>query len=518
MDQPIRAELDTFWESHGDAEAWNFITTSNHNGDLYQLLTLLKSFRIFRAQGRRIRILAVNRPHYDLATLFTHVVDDVIHTPDARFSGRQINAWREEHGKAALQPGTLINTYVIDHFPLTMRPGAFWVPFLDEQWAWTLMWAYLLEIPMFMGRDVPTITAEMRRSADERFQSFGLPRGKTVVLFPYARTVQFQQDPAGIMKHFITLVRHLRQAGFEVCTSVAGNELPIEGTLGTFIPFSELIPFCEAAGHAVTVRSGISDILSSATCRKIHIYSNPQQAKYVAPIAYGLGGVEENLSFNFKLEDDPLRFSELVLERLAAPRGSKAASFVPQQVLDLLALPTGPSPPTGQVRTADFVIRVDGYRLCASGVLAEGWSGLEDWGIWSTGSRSVFYARPATSFLPAEEIKSGGDVVLRLELCFAIAPDTNPVLNYAISINEQPAIPFEARWPDGKTSHWPQGRWRTLKFPISSVALGQPAKITFIVDRPVSTRELSGGKVDDDRLIGIGLLKATYDVAPTSDA
>lgn len=104
-------------------------------------------------------------------------------------------------------------------------------------------------------------------------------------------------------------------------------------------------------------------------------------------------------------------------------------------------------------------------------------------------------------------------VNLRLELGFAIGPEVHRTLDYAIQANGDEPIRYQAHWPDGHQSHWPEGRWRTLHFPLPTGAESCPVRITFIVDNPVSTRVLHGAESGDDRIIGIELLRASYDLA-----
>lgn len=95
-------------------------------------------------------------------------------------------------------------------------------------------------------------------------------------------------------------------------------------------------------------------------------------------------------------------------------------------------------------------------------------------------------------------------VSLVLDLCFAIAPETHPVLEYSIEVNTAPAQQFEARWPN---------RWRIHRIPLKPAELAIPCRITFTMRNPVSTRVLKGGASHDGRILGIGLLKATYEMA-----
>ena len=96
----------------------------------------------------------------------------------------------------------------------------------------------------------------------------GLIPKKTVILSPYAQTVAALSDV-----FWVNLARTLKHKGFCVCTNVIGAEREIEGT----VPLSFSLDIAEAvleqAGYFIALRSGLCDVVSMATCKKIILYT-----------------------------------------------------------------------------------------------------------------------------------------------------------------------------------------------------------------------------------------------------
>lgn len=100
------------------------------------------------------------------------------------------------------------------------------------------------------------------------FEKYGLQPGKTVVLAPYANTIYEHHE-----KLWLDIVRHCKERGLSVCTNCgAPGEAAIEGTIPVFFPFSQAVAFLDTAGYFVGIRSGLCDLISTSTCKKIIIY------------------------------------------------------------------------------------------------------------------------------------------------------------------------------------------------------------------------------------------------------
>lgn len=95
-----------------------------------------------------------------------------------------------------------------------------------------------------------------------------LKKGKTVILSPYANTLQVLPD-----WFWRKLVSILKTRGFCVLTNSSGTHEPaIEGTNAIFLPYKDLKYFLEYCGYFIGVRSGLCDIISDCVCKKVIIY------------------------------------------------------------------------------------------------------------------------------------------------------------------------------------------------------------------------------------------------------
>jgi len=106
------------------------------------------------------------------------------------------------------------------------------------------------------------------KEIDSIFMRHGLKKGRTVVLSPHSNTLF--DLPEDVWK---AIVDYCRQHGYTVCTNCAGkSEKPIKGTEAVFFPLTQAIGFMNFAGYFIGVRSGLCDIISSSSCKKIVLY------------------------------------------------------------------------------------------------------------------------------------------------------------------------------------------------------------------------------------------------------
>lgn len=107
-----------------------------------------------------------------------------------------------------------------------------------------------------------------QESSDEIFSRYNLPKGRTVLLSPYAVTID--EIP---MERWERIADKLMQKGLVVCTNVSSDrETPIKGTQGIFIPYKQVVDFMEKAGGFIGLRNGLCDIISSSHARMAVIY------------------------------------------------------------------------------------------------------------------------------------------------------------------------------------------------------------------------------------------------------
>lgn len=99
---------------------------------------------------------------------------------------------------------------------------------------------------------------------------YGLIKGKTVILAPYSTTLTDMPS-----MFWESIAEELRNDGWIVCTNSGGDEEPaIEGTRGVFFPLDIAPQFISWAGAFIGVRSGLCDVISGSTAKKIILYDN----------------------------------------------------------------------------------------------------------------------------------------------------------------------------------------------------------------------------------------------------
>jgi hypothetical protein len=142
---------------------------------------------------------------------------------------------------------------------------------------------------------------------DALFKKYGLIKGKTVILSPYSNTLFDLPDD-----FLQTIVAYCIEQGFIVCTNCAGTEKPIKGTKAVFFPLHQAIAFMDAAGYFVGVRSGLCDVISSSTCKKIILYEKDglfyksSQYEYFSLKKMGLCNDAAEIEYRDDLKNDVL--------------------------------------------------------------------------------------------------------------------------------------------------------------------------------------------------------------------
>lgn len=94
-----------------------------------------------------------------------------------------------------------------------------------------------------------------------------LPKGKTVILAPYAKSV------VGIpLLYWQELVEKYQARGYTVVTSTNGTEQPLSNTIGISFPLNQALSAVEFAGVFISIRSGLCDVIRNANCQKTVIF------------------------------------------------------------------------------------------------------------------------------------------------------------------------------------------------------------------------------------------------------
>lgn len=107
-----------------------------------------------------------------------------------------------------------------------------------------------------------------RHNCNEEIEKYGLVGKKSVVIAPTAKSI-----PMLSPVFWEQLSNSLKENGFLVFTNVGGeDELPIYGTLPLKCSLSSINNILEYCGYFIGFRSGLCDIISSSSCKKVIIY------------------------------------------------------------------------------------------------------------------------------------------------------------------------------------------------------------------------------------------------------
>lgn len=130
---------------------------------------------------------------------------------------------------------------------------------------------------VFAGKDRELIKENTRteyRHDDDRidrlFIDNGLIKGKTVILIPNANSMSELRND-----FWEELAAYLSGKGYSVCTGTGSiDEEPIRNTCGVFVRIDDFREFVKQAGHIVTVRCGLCDLLDGELIgnKKIILY------------------------------------------------------------------------------------------------------------------------------------------------------------------------------------------------------------------------------------------------------
>lgn len=105
-------------------------------------------------------------------------------------------------------------------------------------------------------------------SDSEIANKYGLPKEKSVILAPYAKSVALL--PIVMWEKITELLINL---GYAVYTNCNGTtEKPINGTKTVFFNLKESRRILNYAGHFIGLRSGFCDVISNTDCNKVILY------------------------------------------------------------------------------------------------------------------------------------------------------------------------------------------------------------------------------------------------------
>lgn len=147
---------------------------------------------------------------------------------------------------------------------------------------------------------------------NEYIKARQLPKGKTVILSPYANTGNTFGIP---WSEWEELAKQLKQKGYTVCTNTSqkNGEKNITDTIPVFLKHEMMPAFCEYAGHFIGLRSGLCDIISGAEMETFVTVTPPYKVgitQYPMSEFFSLvkmGGGNNIINIDSQLEFDMLK-------------------------------------------------------------------------------------------------------------------------------------------------------------------------------------------------------------------
>ena len=292
-----------FWtELTQRGHGWYWMAHKSSNGDLYHACSFASAFRAEQACGLPIYLVVHSPAQKSVASLFEEEFTEIIMAPP--LSHEQWAGLVAATGSPAFGPDRPIFLHP-DHNPETVR-------LLD--WAthnrttWIPIYRHLLHLVGAPEPAIPRGRRERTEAALSLCVENGVVEGRSAILFPFSVTW-----PVNAEAHFAALAQELVRRGFEVFTSVSGDEQCVKHTRPFFIPFVLLPDVADVAGWAIGIRSGAWDVLSSSRCRKSLFYRRSPEI----PL-WGLAEMElckdaTETSFDF-VRQGPEEFCRAVLE------------------------------------------------------------------------------------------------------------------------------------------------------------------------------------------------------------
>lgn len=114
--------------------------------------------------------------------------------------------------------------------------------------------------------DYPSLNRD-EAYVERLFETKKLRKGRTVILSPYANTINCFSE-----RFWSRLAKMLKDRDFDVCTNASDNEEAIEGTQKIWFDLKDAEFVVNEAGYFVGIRSGFCDIICNSTGFKCILY------------------------------------------------------------------------------------------------------------------------------------------------------------------------------------------------------------------------------------------------------
>lgn len=211
-------------------------------GDVYVALGFLKAY----LKSKNIKsygVLVVGNPCKQVAELFSTEKVKVLEQKSMDALVQAVCFFREENAIIAHHN----HVYFDPSFHILSKE---FIHFQD----------YYRDIVFQLPRNTQLEQPESKKNAD--FSSL-MPKGNSVIFAPYANSIV--EAPKAFWED---LAEDYKKQGFSLFTNIISGEEPISGTKPLDLPLTEMISAVEWAGHFVSIRSGICDVVQGAKAVK----------------------------------------------------------------------------------------------------------------------------------------------------------------------------------------------------------------------------------------------------------
>lgn len=110
---------------------------------------------------------------------------------------------------------------------------------------------------------------------EKELEEKGLKKGKTIILAPYANTIE--ELPFQFWEY---LVGKLLEMDYTVITNVVGDQKPIKNSIAMEIPLNQIGTYLEYSGYFISIRNGLCDVVGRSKCRKVIICRNRMSTRF----------------------------------------------------------------------------------------------------------------------------------------------------------------------------------------------------------------------------------------------
>ena len=167
---------------------------------------------------------------------------------------------------------------------------------------------FQLGLPQNAVAEGPKVPVALRQQAERMFHELGGKPGRSVLISNKSNSNPNMPD-----SWWLALIGSLQAAGFTLFQNTLnprnpnpGDRLP--GTIPVDVPIEQVIPFCEAAGFFIGMRSGLCDLLGTARVRSKAVYVKkryPRSDRYPVSLwADGQSGTSLKRTYGNPLCDD----------------------------------------------------------------------------------------------------------------------------------------------------------------------------------------------------------------------